>query len=104
MPDNLHMLNLKSPETIGDIEITGCDCIYVSTIRVWVKIKGITFKRIWDRSGQYPPVWNDEDGFIGDTYAIQDQEKEKQLESIFKAFCLEHKFDVEKLFSKQIIR
>ena len=77
--------------------MTGFDCIYGTTIRVWVKINGMIFKRIWDRSGLYPACWQDEEHNIGDTLAIQDQTKEQELEAIFKAYCLENKFDVVKL-------
>lgn len=87
----------------GCIKIVSFDCIYGSTIRVWVKFNNeITFKRVSDRFNRYPPVWNDEEGNLGDTIAIQDPEKEKQLEAIFKAFCLENKLDFEKMYSKQI--
>lgn len=75
------------------------DMIYGNTIRVWIRINGFLFKRLWDRSGFYPPVWTDEEYSIGDMLAIKDINKEKQLESIFMAYCLEHKFDAVKLLT-----
>lgn len=77
------------------VEINGFDCIYGSTVRIWVTIAGIKFKRIWDRSGCHRPIWDDIDAVFGNVN--MEKEKELELEAIFKAFCLETNFNIENL-------
>ena len=85
----------------GSVEITSFDCIYGTTVRVWLNINGIPFKRIWDRSGLHQAVWHDIEYNVGDTLTVQGLEKQEELESIFKAFCLETNFDVVRIINNK---
>jgi len=81
----------KIAELKPEVMILKYDLIYGSTLRIWVEIGGIEFKRLWKISGQYPPVWDDVNGHFGQVNL--DKEKEVQLEAIFKAYCLEKKIN-----------
>ena len=76
-----------------DVVIVSSEILGGETLRIMVRVKGSLFKRLWHLSGQYPVVWNDEDGVCGDTFMIQDPKKEKELEGIFKAYCLNNKIE-----------
>jgi hypothetical protein len=83
--------------TDDDIQLISIDKLDYGTIRVIIKIKGCTFKRLFHPS--YPVVWNDQDCTFNDCLAMT-PEQEKDLEGIFIAWMKTNNTNV-KLLTEQ---
>lgn len=90
----IDVIKLQLPVDSDVIRFTNFDLLG-STVRLEMIIGGIPFKRLNDRGlRKAKPVWLNDTGEVDGCSMLTD-EKQLELEGIFKAYCMDNNFSLE---------